>query len=43
MRFGKIDKKLTFKIFREKMGKYISRTMKKGNKVVGIVETYEDV
>ena len=25
------------------MGYYISRTMKYGNKVVGIVETYEDV
>ena len=25
------------------MGNYISRTMKHGNEVVGIVETYEDV
>ena len=38
-RFWKIEKKLPFKIFREKMSNYISKTMKYGNKVVGIVDT----
>ena len=37
--FQNIGKKVPFKIFREKMGNYISRTMKYGNEVVGIVET----
>ena len=41
--FEKIENKVPFKIFRDNMGYYISRTMKYVNKVVGIVETYEDV
>ena len=43
LHFRKIEKKLPFKISREKIGNYISRTMKYGNEVVGIVEMYEDV
>ena len=42
LHFEQIDNKLSFGIFREKMGNYISRTMKYSNKVVGIVETYKD-
>ena len=41
--FQKIEKKLPFKVFKEKMGNYISRNMKYVNKVVGIVDTYKDV
>ena len=41
--FKKIENKVPFDIFRESMGNYISRTMKYGNKVVVIVDTYKDV
>ena len=37
----KIENNVPFDIFREKIGNYISRTTKYGNKVVGIVETYK--
>ena len=43
LRFKKVDKKVPFVIFRENIGNYIVRTIKYGNKVVGIVETYEYV
>ena len=43
LHFKKIEKKVPYKIFREKMGNYISNTMKYGNEVVDIVETYEDI
>ena len=39
MRLEKIEKKVPFTIFREKIGNYISRTMKYIDEVVGIAET----
>ena len=41
--WGCVEKKVPSNILREKMCNYISRTIKYGNKVVGIVETYKDV
>ena len=38
--FGKIEKRVPFNIFREKIRNIISRTTKYGNGVVGILEMY---
>ena len=43
LHFGKPENKVPFDIFREKMGTYISRTIKYSNEVLGVVETYKDV
>jgi hypothetical protein len=42
LRYEKIDKKVTFEIFREKMSNYIERTMKYGDDVACIIKSYED-
>ena len=39
----KIDKKVTFEVFRVKICNHIERTMKYGQEVSGIVKSYEDV
>ena len=39
----KMDKKVTFEVFREKVCNHIERTMKYGQEVSGIVKNYEDV
>ena len=43
LRYERIDKKVTFEIFREKMSNFIERKMEYGNEISGIVKTYEDV
>jgi hypothetical protein len=42
LRYEKIDKKVTYEVFREKMSNYIERTMKYGDDVVCIIKEYED-
>ena len=38
LRLNKVEKEVPFELFREKTVNYISRNMKYGNKVVGIVK-----
>jgi hypothetical protein len=42
LRYEKIDKKVTYEVFREKMSNYIERTMKYGDDVVCLIKDYED-
>jgi hypothetical protein len=43
LKYEKMDKKVTFEVFRDKVCNHIERTMKYGQEVSGIVKTYEDV